>query len=342
VRTTGVTATPSTATLVSVVVPAYNAAATLDETLHSVRAQTHRALEIIVVDDGSSDDTSAIAERHRAEDPRVIVMRQGNAGVAAARNAGWRAAHAKLIAFIDADDLWAPTKIERQLQALERAGPKAGLVYCWTARLHEDGTVLRYHGGIRVEGDALSRIIRSNYIGSGSNVLVRREALQDADGFDTRLHQANAQGCEDWLFSCRVAETYDFTCVPEYLVGYRYREASMSGNRVQMLKSHMLMCDTLLERRPDLRTGILSGLQSYCVWLLKDAINSRDWAQLWPLWRTAWHKDRSMALRLVWREFLLDPARLLRDWARASPAPPVARSAVLGRPFLEDTARTPP
>ena len=112
--------TPSQTPLVGVVVPAYNAAATLDETLRSVRAQTHRALEIIVVDDGSLDDTAAIARRHAAEDERVRVLCQANAGVAAARNAGWQSSRADLIAFIDADDLWAPTKIERQLQALAR------------------------------------------------------------------------------------------------------------------------------------------------------------------------------------------------------------------------------
>src|SRR5690348_12029992 len=104
--------------LVSVVIPAYNAAATLDETLRSVRSQTHRALEIIVVDDGSVDDTREIAGRHAAVDDRVQVVTQSNAGLAASRNAGWMRARSELIAFIDADDLWAPTKIERQLERL--------------------------------------------------------------------------------------------------------------------------------------------------------------------------------------------------------------------------------
>lgn len=114
------------APLVSVVIPAYNAAATLDETLRSVRSQTHRALEIIVINDGSTDDTGAIARRHAAIDGRVQVANQDNAGLAAARNAGWRRARSELIAFLDADDLWAPTKIERQIDALRSGGSMSG------------------------------------------------------------------------------------------------------------------------------------------------------------------------------------------------------------------------
>jgi glycosyltransferase involved in cell wall biosynthesis len=329
-------------TLVSVVVPAYNAAATLDETLCSVRAQTHRTLEIIVVDDGSSDETPTIVERHAAEDPRLRLLRQTNAGVAAARNAGWRAAKADLISFIDADDLWAPTKVERQLQALEKAGPKAGLVYCWTARLAEDGTVSRYHGGARHDGDALSTILRSNYIGSGSNVLVRRQALVETNGFDPRLREANAQGCEDWLFCCRVAESHHVVCVPEYLIGYRYRELGMSRDRKQTLRSHVMMCDQLIGRRPDLR-AVLDSLQAYCVWLLRDAANRREWGEVMPLWFTVWRRYPWVAWRVVWRDFLLDPVRLVRDRVRRPRRVSlVPATRVIGQHFLHDAERMQP
>jgi glycosyltransferase involved in cell wall biosynthesis len=329
--------TQSGSTLVCVVVPAYNAAGTLDETLRSVRSQTHRALEIVVVDDGSLDDTGDVARRHASEDDRVRVLRQLNAGVAAARNAGWQSSQANLIAFIDADDLWAPTKIERQLQALEEAGPQVGLVYCWTARLREDGTILGYHGGVRHDGHALSTIVRSNYIGSGSNVLVRRQSLVEVGGFDTRLHGAGAQGCEDWLLSCLVAQKYHFACVPEYLVGYRFRHNGMSRNRMQMIRSHLLMCDRLLASRPDMRAAILGGVQAYCVWLMRDAMSTSAWRQLGPLWLTTWHKHPQVALRVMWRELLLDPARLVRDRMRR-PAVALPDDTKGRRRFLESLA----
>ena len=108
--------------LVSVVIPAYNAASTLDETLRSVRSQTHQSLEIIIVNDGSTDETGTIAKRHAAEDKRVRIITQENAGLAAARNKGWGQARSNFIAFLDADDLWAPTKITQQIQALEAGG----------------------------------------------------------------------------------------------------------------------------------------------------------------------------------------------------------------------------
>src|SRR5689334_7548849 len=115
--------------MVSAVVPAYNAEATLRETLESVRSQTHERLEIIVVDDGSTDGTVAIVEAQQQIDPRIRLIRQKNAGVATARNAGAAAAKGAYLAPVDADDLWHPTKIERQLAAFAHAGPEVGLVY---------------------------------------------------------------------------------------------------------------------------------------------------------------------------------------------------------------------
>ena len=135
--------------IVAAVIPARDAEATLDETLRSVRAQTHRALGILVVDDGSRDRTPEIAAAHAAADPRVRLVRQANAGVAAARNRGIAEARAALVAPIDADDLWAPTKIERQLAALRRAGPGAGLVYTWSLLVDDDGRVVGEASAIR-------------------------------------------------------------------------------------------------------------------------------------------------------------------------------------------------
>lgn len=261
--------------LVSVVIPAYNASTTLDETLRSVRSQTHRALEIIVVDDGSTDDTVAIAETHAAIDGRVRVVAQDNAGVAAARNEGWRRARSELIAFVDADDLWAPTKIERQVQALQAGGEKVGLVYCWFVRIYSQSEFTRVWEGARWEGDVLRRIFVGNFIGSGSAPLVRRQVLIYANGFDSRLRAAGAEGCEDILFYCRVAEKFHFAVVPEHLVGYRYLPHNMSSNRPRMLRSWLLVHDEMLARHPDRVDTLKSGLRQYGGWLVRDAV-SRD------------------------------------------------------------------
>lgn len=136
---------------VAVVIPAYNAERTLAETISSVRNQTHHALDIVVVDDGSKDDTLAIAQEIVKIDPRVRVLKQRNSGVAAARNAGWRSTHADLVAFLDADDLWSPDKIERQLVALETGGPQVGLVYTWYAMIDHKNYVIYRSNEISVE-----------------------------------------------------------------------------------------------------------------------------------------------------------------------------------------------
>ena len=270
--------------LVSVVIPAYNAAATLDETLRSVRSQTHRALEIIVVDDGSTDDTGAIAQRHAAVDDRVQVVAQDNAGLAASRNAGWIRARSELIAFIDADDLWAPTKIERQLERLRAGGERVGLVYCGSVRIDgESMMAARLWEVPRFEGDALDPILAGNFIGNGSAVLVRRQALVDARGFESGLRAAGAEGCEDYLLSCRVAERFHFAVAAEHLVGYRDLPQNMSSNRPRMLRSWMLVFDEMLDRHPDRKDVLTQGLRRYSGRLARDALSAGRYGQLPPL-----------------------------------------------------------
>jgi glycosyltransferase involved in cell wall biosynthesis len=285
--------------LVSVVIPAYNAALTLDETLRSVRSQTHRALEIIVVDDGSTDSTRLVAEQHAARDSRVRVVTQDNAGVAAARNSGWRRARADLIAFVDADDLWAPTKIERQLRALREAGPQVGLVYCWYVRIGGDSQFHRAFEGARHEGDVLGRLIGWNFIGNGSSALVRKQALEYAEGFDSRLRAAGAEGCEDRLFYCRVAKKYHYAVVPEHLTGYRRLPDNMSSNRPRMLRSWLLVDDELLASCPEHGGALRSALRNYCRWLVNDALSSNALGQLAPLLGVMARRSPTLAIDVL-------------------------------------------
>lgn len=315
------------APLVSVVIPAYNAASTIDETLRSVRAQTHRALEIIVVDDGSSDGTVAVAARHAAADDRVQVVTQANAGVAAARNAGWRRARADLIAFVDADDLWAPRKIELQVRALDAGGPDVGLAYCWYVLIDAQGHVIGRPPGIRHEGDVLARLFERNFVGNGSAVLVRREALAAARGFESALRAAGAEGCEDLLFYCRVAERHRFALVPEHLVGYRQLPRNMSSNRPRMLRSWLLAADEMLVRHPHQRKAIERGVRDYGGWLVAQSFSVRGARQLPGLLTLLFRYRPAAAVAVLAR----DVPRALLDRLRArvrrmfrTPSPPAA------------------
>jgi glycosyltransferase involved in cell wall biosynthesis len=244
--------------------------------LCSVRSQTHHALEIIVVNDGSTDDTGAIAKRHAAIDERIQVVTQENAGLAAARNEGWRRARSDLIAFLDADDLWAPTKIERQILALKEGGQDVGLVYCWYVRIDSQSTITAVWEGSRFEGHVLERILAGNFVGNGSSALFRRQALIDANGFDSGLRAAGAEGCEDWLVLCRVAERYRYAVVPEHLIGYRCRPHYMSGNRPHMLQSWLLAHDKMLARQPDHSDALKRAFATMVSGLFKSRYPSGD------------------------------------------------------------------
>ena len=125
--------------LVTTIIPVYNRPAMLAEAVGSVLAQTYRPIEIIIVDDGSTDDTPAVAAALAAKHPEIRVIRQENRGVGPARDAGRRAARGELIQHLDSDDILLPRKFELQVAGLQ-AHPECGASYCWTRTRLLDGT----------------------------------------------------------------------------------------------------------------------------------------------------------------------------------------------------------
>ncbi len=215
---------------VSVVVPAYNAMNYLPETLDSALNQTFQDFEIIIIDDGSTDDLVTWFNRFDPlEHPKLRLISQENQGLAAARNTGIFAARGSLIAFLDADDLWAPTKLAAQVEMFERS-PDIGLVYTWVANINaqgqETGRVLRS----TAEGKTWQELLRGNFIESGSVPMVRRECFQILGEFDTTLGSSN----EDWDMWLRLAAVYQIRVVKEILVYYRQHPSSASRNWLQM------------------------------------------------------------------------------------------------------------
>jgi glycosyltransferase involved in cell wall biosynthesis len=128
--------------LVSVIVPVRDGESSIGDTLASAVGQTYQHVEIIVVDDGSRDGTRAVVERWIERDSRVRLICQEHAGVAAARNRALGAARGEFVAPLDADDLWDPTKIDRQVTRMNESGQTTGLVYCWWVRVDAHGTLL--------------------------------------------------------------------------------------------------------------------------------------------------------------------------------------------------------
>jgi glycosyltransferase involved in cell wall biosynthesis len=261
--------------LVTVIIPAYNAAATLGDTLCSVRGQTYYDLEILVVDDGSQDDTSAIAEHHAQADSRVRLIRQVNAGVAAARNNALRQARGEWVAPVDADDLWHPEKIARQVEAVRTASSRVALVYNWFAQIDAAGRILHYAAPNSHEGDVFRKMFDNGLIGNGSTPLMRRDVVLACGGYDSGLHAAGAQGCEDLKLYLAIAENYHYAVAPGYLTGYRITPGNMSSNGLRMIRSQRLVLDQIARRRPDLRRDIDRAQFDFMAWYALRCIGER-------------------------------------------------------------------
>ena len=148
--------------IVSVIIAAFNARRWIGLSVASAQSQTLREIEIIVVDDGSTDDTSEVVAGMAQSDSRIRLIRQANAGVGAARNTGIRFARGTYIAPLDADDVWGARKLERQVQRMEERGERTALVYCWHQWIDEEGAQLGYKSNSIIEGDARSAIILRN------------------------------------------------------------------------------------------------------------------------------------------------------------------------------------
>jgi glycosyltransferase involved in cell wall biosynthesis len=242
--------------LVSVIIPVYNGALYIGIAIDSALTQTYPHLEVIVVDDGSTDATLSILHLYAAQDPRVRVLTQPNAGVAAARNTAIAAARGDLIAPLDADDLWLPHKLERQVAALLAAPPDTALVYCWWVWIDTLGTVLDRSPSWRFQGHILERLLQINFTGNASVPLFRRRALQDIGGYNSSLAAARSGGCEDWEVALLIAARHPVAVVPEILLGYRRLHGSMSQACDMMWRSKELVHQHLREARPDLPPAV--------------------------------------------------------------------------------------
>ncbi|OUL28418.1 glycosyl transferase family 2 [Nostoc sp. T09] len=238
--------------LVSVIVPAYNAEKFIQKTLHSILSQTYKNIEVLVVDDGSQDRTAEIVQSIALNDQRVILLQQPNSGVAAARNLAIQNSQGEFIAPIDADDIWYPQNLERQVQCILEGGRDIGLVYAWSMDIDENDTPT---GGFRVshiEGNVYKTLLCHYFLGNASACLIRSTCFEKVGGYNCNLKANNAQGCEDWELSLRIAEHYRFKVVPEFLIGYRQICSSMSGNYQIMAKSHQLMLDSVQQKHPEI------------------------------------------------------------------------------------------
>jgi glycosyltransferase involved in cell wall biosynthesis len=219
---------------VSVVIPTYNYGRFIEQSIRSVLGQTRRPSEIIVVDDGSTDETTAVVGGFGAQ---VRYIREDNAGVSAARNRGVAESTGELIAFLDADDTWEPTNLEKQLARFE-SDEEIGLVHSALREFaDETGETIQLctAGGEDGVADSLLLWEGPMIVRPGGAVTVTRKAFNHVGGFDTRMKVG-----EDWDFGYRVARSFKVGFVAEPLVNYRNHSAGAHRD-VQNMERGMLL-----------------------------------------------------------------------------------------------------
>lgn len=220
---------------ISVVIPVFNQARFVADAVTSALNQTLSPLEVIVVDDGSTDETAAVLQQFAA-DPRVKLIRQENRGVSAARNAGAAVACGKYLAFLDADDIWLPAKLERQRERFT-LDPKLTLVHCGMAVIDGAKHPLREQMDGK-EGSIAPELLFFEgpvILGGGSGLMVPAAVFHELGGFDERMSTS-----ADWDLFYRLANRGPVGFVPEILLQYRVHGSNMHGN-ISAMRHDMLL-----------------------------------------------------------------------------------------------------
>ncbi|MBY3066178.1 glycosyltransferase family 2 protein [Rhizobium laguerreae] len=286
--------------LVSVVIPAFNAFRYIERTLRSAGRQTYRNLEIIVINDGSTDDTAKVVEQVALEDSRIRLLSTPNRGVAAARNTGIQEAAGWFVAFLDADGLWHQTKIEKQVNALKCLSPQWAAVYVLHYIINSHDEILRSCRPDVARGYIFARHLTFKYVGNGSALLVRRDVALEIGGFDSSYAAAGIGGCEDLDFELRLAARYHIEVVPERLVGYRQYPGNMSSNHLQMGRGALEVVRRSLAANAPLpkyaTKSATNATQKYAFWEFRQARNT--YLSLVTIWSIA-RSEPGFIVRLV-------------------------------------------
>lgn len=244
--------------MVSIIIPTYNRAHLIGRAIQSVLDQTYQDYEIIIIDDGSQDNTKEIIAGIVDNRMRYIAL-ETNQGVAHARNVGIQEARYDYIAFLDSDDEWLPNKLELQMQKMMESTPNVGVVFCRMSgkkRNSEERYVCppeNYSKEI-VEGDIFYPLLLQNVIGVPT-MLVRKKSLELIGGFKESL-----QCLEDWELVLRIARNWSIGFVDEILVEVHKSEGSISTNTVGYLitRCYMVSC----YRKEMEKAGILGRIQN--------------------------------------------------------------------------------
>lgn len=222
---------------ISVIIPVFNGEKTIAKTIDSVLHQSFTDLEILVINDGSTDSTEQVVKSF--QDSRIKILSYSNAGLSASRNRGIEQASGDFVSFIDADDLWTEDKLQAQYESLMQ-NKKAVVAYSWTNYIDANNKIIKAGMKVTFEGDVFARLLVSNFLENGSNPLIYRHVFNNVGGFDESLKAA-----EDWDMWLRLAAEYEFACVQKAQILYRVSHNSMSTKLKQQELASLKVVDKI-------------------------------------------------------------------------------------------------
>lgn len=290
----------------AVVIPTYNCALHLRRALYSVAAQTYQDIDVVVVDDGSTDGTEAYSTYMPSD---WLMIKQTHSGPAAARNRGIAASSSKYVAFLDADDIWLPEKLELQIELLERQ-PEVGLVCSYCSSIGSDGV-----GGGLVRapslqpGNQFEYLLRDCFIFTPT-VVVRRECLEEVGGFN-----GNLKTSEDFNLWLKITTRWQIAIVPEVLAARYLRPDSISS-----ITTPEESCRGNILALEDVRSSKLPLTRSEVI-ALRAALGSRHYTYGSMLFARRSMKDARHHLWKAWRYRSSNWRALLKLVCSVLPAP---------------------
>ncbi len=224
---------------IDVIIPTYNYEKYILQAIESVQKQTFLPAKIIVVDDGSSDNTEMLVRQYASRVP-VVYVKKENGGPNSARNLGLKHVESDYVAFLDADDIWQPEKLEKQVAVFKKTKlPNLGAIYCAYALIDEDGVNINNLGIVSIEknmrGMIFSQLLEANKIvSSASGILIKRECFDEVGLFDEKLRIG-----EDWDMWLRLAEAFEYDFVDETLVKIRKHTDNTQNNEEYVFKNEL-------------------------------------------------------------------------------------------------------
>lgn len=245
---------------VSVVVPAYNVQNYIQDALISLQKQSFTNFEVLIVDDGSTDNTAEIAQCFCNQDARFKLLMKANGGLSSARNHGIYHANGDYIALLDADDCYESQKISSHIKILDQ-DPKVGIVYSASKAIRDDGgSTFIQLSGKPIYNNSLKSLLCKNFVGHGSNAIFRSSIVDEIGYFDETLKSS-----EDLDYWIRIAmlEKWVFYREPRPLVCYRVRPSGLSFDVPQMQSSNEKVLQSAYERSPEKVGEILPTAYAY-------------------------------------------------------------------------------